>query len=119
MFMKFMLAQNPYLEDANDPYATPSKICINIKNIDIVQQSGVFQDVPIEPRPGDNEAVVDAILDGGPRRPARVQRRRQVFVIEGDRFLISMKNGHNYTVMGNFDEFCDTLSHFRDKLETV
>lgn len=135
MFMKFDLFQQHNPHDFEAPVGSndkmpQQKICLNLKNIDNVQQSGQYQQIPVEPRPGevpDELRGIELEVDGlgrprparRPARPAREQRRREVFVMDTDRFIIIMQNGHNYTVMGKFDEFCDTLTNFREKLETV
>ena len=127
MFMKFELYSHQ-----NDMFEAPvgaddgmpqQKICLNLKTIDNVQQSGQYRQVPVEPRPGEEEHLEPLVrrnqaAAGGPVRP-RAQRRREVFFLHPDRFIIYMQNGNNYTVMGNFDEFCEILTNFRDKLESV
>lgn len=133
MFKTFLLFGGHHPDDFEAPVGhrdpmPQQKICINLKRIDIVSQSGNYQDIPVEPRPGEqipdemrgiNPDAEPAFRPARPARPARAQRRRQVFVMDADRFVIQLDNGHSYTVMGVFDEFCEMLSNFREKMESV
>ena len=144
MFMKFTLFSNHHQDGFEGPVGydgdrPQQKICINLKKIETIQQSGRWEEIPVEPRPEEVQAQMAQQQFGAPpdflgginqdpwavaqpvrpNRPRARQRRREVFVLNADRFFIYMQNGQQYEVMGNFDDFCETLSNFRNKLETV
>lgn len=104
MFLKFTLASH----DEHDQ-GEIQKICLNSERIEAVQQLVRYEAIPI------GEPDFDE-----PRRRIRVGHREQRRpVIELDRFIIQMKNGNSWTVMGSFDEFCEILTRFSSKKETV
>lgn len=107
MFMVFTQAHDPH----NGVEAT--KICLNLKTVDSIQQFGQWEPVPLD------EVNLDAPAPA--RRPGRpVQARQDRFVIHPDRVMIMVNGGRNqYTVMGDFDQLCEALAQFREQRETV
>lgn len=105
------------------------KICVDINSIEDVQQQGNWRRVAI-PVPADQQqpAPIDDIdfiaPVARPRRPgaqiARPARRhRDIFEINPTCFILHMKNGNSWNVMGSFDEFVEMLTNFRSKMEVV
>lgn len=117
MFMKFDMIHQGHGFDEADGIRDKQKICINLGEIETVQQSGRLHErqIPI-PDMIDGEFVAQQ----APIRPPRAQRRRDsVFVIDKDRFVLWMKRGNTFTVAGDFEEFSEILCRFREKMESV
>ena len=111
------------IDDYGNPIDAPEvgarqKVCVNLDEVQIVQQSGRYQQIPIGGEPGDNAAVARAAF-APPARPQRRNRQQEVFIIDADRFILHLKSGSNWHVMGSFDEFCDVLTNFRNQVETL
>lgn len=103
------------------------KICVDINSIEDVQQQGNWRRVAV-PVPADQQQPIDDIdfiqPVARPRRPgaqiARPARRhRDVFEINPTCFILHMKNGNSWNVVGSFDEFVEMLTNFRAKKEVV
>lgn len=96
MFMKFTLYvnNNDWDGPVGDLQVPEQKICLNIKDIEFVQQSGKW-------------------------RNTELARQHQTFILHNDRFILQMRGGNSYTVKGIFEEFCDTLANFQDNKEVV
>lgn len=99
---------------ANTQDIPAAKICINLKNVDAIQQSGRWVQNPELPRQDDEFAA-----PARPRRTTAARRAAQVFRIDNDRFHLTMKTGNQFTVMGSFDEIAEILSNFASSKESV
>jgi hypothetical protein len=107
MFKIFTMVDHRHDDHFNPPIAgdlSPQKICVNLKQIDALQQIGHWI----------NHAVPNENF---------IARRHHIadnrFIVAQDRFTIIMKTGNQFNVIGNFDEIADILSNFPDDRETV
>lgn len=113
MFMTFILADYPVGGPDDNGHHDRQKICLNVKNINIISQSGHYEPVPVQVNAPFHFTEVHRGL-GHTMPPTR-----ELFIIDNDRFNIMMNNGQNWQVLGNFDEMANTLSNFRDDRETI
>lgn len=129
MFKTFVLVNNTGNDYDMFDQAVPTgtetalrqKICVNLKNIDALQQTGRWVPNPELPRTQVDEFAGPArpVRRTGTARPGATARAAQIFQIDADRFSMVMKNGNQWIVLGNFEEIADILSNFVGNKESV
>lgn len=110
------------------------KICIKFHDIKSIAQIGRFEAIPVpnDPAVADNLIAPEGRGGGGGgaagdlgvrpvaarRGAAPRQRQHRRYIIEQGIFSINTINGA-YTVFGNFDDFANTLTQFKNQREIV
>lgn len=117
------------------PATETFKICVNLSDITHLQQVGHYQNVPVRQDPTiPPEAVMDNVWGQDmppittrpqPRRGTTGRQRqpnheqRQQWTILNDRYVIQLRKGSSWTVVGDFQEFANILAQFQDERETI
>lgn len=123
-------------DDRGNPVDAPDniKVCFNLVDVVNVQQIGHYQNIEVPQDPaieqidftggdifntGPTPANRPAARRGTTARPRQQQRVPTQWVIDNTRFLIQIRKGNMWTVIGSFDEFTAILSQFQNDRETV
>lgn len=90
-----------------------AKLCVNMDRIETITHSYKIINDP-------EEHIANHPPDRDPwAQPNMRVPRRQIMIVEKDRFNIILRGGGSYTVSGDFDEISDMLCNFRNKMESV